>query len=182
MMLPNSKFNNPSTCLNTDSHARSLPINSPIWKYYEKLEHNQNVVKCLCCHPSFESSVIPLRKTIDNLWRHLGKHHRKEYFEAKEEVSNNRIIWRSFTKFGTNGMVKCRACSIQISTVSTANSSINLESILWEHLKHNHQAEYQGAIKERDEHINSKFRYSEVYFCVLFMSRENKIFRKILYL
>ena len=67
MMLPNSKFNNPSTCLNADSHARSLPINSPIWKYYEKLEHNQNVVKCLCCHPSFESSVIPLRKSIDNL-------------------------------------------------------------------------------------------------------------------
>ena len=95
----------------------------------------------------------------------LAHNKRSKRSVAREELSNSRVIWNFFAKCkhkskGVGGMIECLTCPIQIRIENQSSLQI---SLLWEHLRHNHQAEYKRAIKERDEDMNPKLKYSKVY-------------------
>ena len=95
----------------------------------------------------------------------LAHNKRSKRSVAREELSNSRVIWNFFAKCkhkskGVGGMIECLTCPIQIRIENQSSLQI---SLLWEHLRHNHQAEYKQAIKERDEDMNPKLKYSKVY-------------------
>ena len=124
-------------------------IASTAWTYFEKLPA-KNMINCLHCHALLSPST--------DLWCHLRAMHPTEYLAAREEQSNNRVIWHYFVKYSTDGMVNCLTCPVQI-RVSNRNNCTNSQhiSLLWMHLKNYHHAEYERAIIQRDEDKKSKF-------------------------
>ena len=102
------------------------------------------MIKCLHCHALLPPSI--------DLWYHLRAMHPTEHLASREQQSNNRVIWHYFVKCSTDGMVNCLSCPVQI-RVSNRNNCTNSQhlSLLWMHLKNYHHAEYERAIRQRDE-------------------------------